>query len=242
MSTVNEHDTCLQCGYSLQMLTHEQACPECGKSVRESRIERRLDKRGREARLKIFERLVSAGLILFGLFIIGTFVFSELTTCHVTARELSPDTFDIRIRSWYEVPFVRWRLSADKLTTEGRLPLGHWLIVNNEITATTASQTWLTYQQTPRGIALASRPSPYYGAGYQVFNELRYNAGHWEQWSKQHPTKAKILWPLIRRELLKHGEDGFHIVDHVLDLTKQQPSTLTDDQFEKLLEDAVAAM
>jgi len=31
MASSHPHDTYLQCGYSLQTLTHEQTCPECGK-------------------------------------------------------------------------------------------------------------------------------------------------------------------------------------------------------------------
>ena len=145
----------------------------------------------------------------------------------VSGYEFSPTHFQQRAFSFYEIPLLRLQITPIKRS--GATPATATYVRQNAlITPHAGIPTVWHLVSLSRGLT-GSTPAD----ANLLDDQLRLNLGgndYWTKWSKDHPGRAKVLWPFIQRLAER---ELYLLVPSVFELAQLEPQT------PKQLQDAI---
>lgn len=150
----------------------------------------------------------------------------------VSGREFAPTHFQIRSFDLREVPWLGWQVGGVKRTvvinsTSQYLIANKWLNVPK-----TVPQRW-DLVQINHDLGSIDTADPSILTAY-----LEGHGSHgidWEQWSKDHPQAAAVLWPLVQQMAIDHL---YLLLPQVFDLARQHTDGI---ELQQSLDDFLAS-
>ena len=119
-----------------------------------------------------------------------------LTQGSVSGQEFSPTHFRLRNFSFYEIPLIHVQLTP--IQRSGSTPQSATYVRQTSlIPVTPGAPTQWHLVQISRGLT-GTTPADADLLVQQLALHVDGNA-YWKQWSKDHPNRAKVLWPVIQR-------------------------------------------
>lgn len=144
------------------------------------------------SRASLFTLLLTVGGVLLTITVCG--FFSVILYGIRTGREFSPDTFETREFSFYELPLWERQVTSNRR-----------MMVANSLVAHLKANKLITVGKPARWDLVAESPAQQNEAAYDAlllsqFLNTRDNNGNlvWELWSTEHPKMAAVLWPEVQ--------------------------------------------
>lgn len=114
----------------------------------------------------------------------------------VSGIEFAPTHFQKRSFAFYEIPLVHWQITPIRRTTN-TLTAATYLKQKSLISSSTKVPNKWDLVELSRGLT-GSSPGDASLLVDQL--ELQSNGDNfWRSWSKKHPKRAKILWPVVQQ-------------------------------------------
>lgn len=175
--------------------------------------------------------------------LVGFVALATLVQGRVSGTEFSPDTFQQRSFTFWEIPLVHLQISPIRRSGSVN-SLTNYLKAKNLITSNSKQPTWHLVELS-RGAVSASPGDAEILVGY-----LDANGGGtttWRTWSNDHPKRAAVLWPrvqqLAKRELYLLMPDLFEIARQAEspEQLRQQLDRYVVAQYAEMIADLIEA-
>lgn len=140
-------------------------------------------------------RAILVGL-LSTLLLGGSMALVTLLVGKVQGTEFAPSHFSSRTFSFWELPLVHLQVSPIRRAPE-TLAVTNYLRSQNLVTVPKQAPLHWHLVEIRRGVGL---PSPADAEILTSYLELEDSQGPiWKQWSVDHPSAAKVFWPVVQR-------------------------------------------